>query len=259
MRRRARSGAGSRAPGADERRGPVLAVAAEQLVGALSRERDGHVLRGELRRGRGSRATRGRRRGSSSDQTSSARSTVCVGVARARARGDRCRRARRRSAASASSLSSPASAKPIEKVLTGSRHVPRHQRDDQARVEAAAQHRAERDVAHQAQAHRRRRAARAAPRRPRRARASGPAPGSGYAPVAARRGRRRRRRRAARPGISLRDAGERRQRARDEAEREVGVDRLVVELGVDEAAREHALQLGGEDEQVADLARSRAA
>ena len=54
--------------------------------------------------------------------------------------------------ASGSSESSPA--KPTENVLTGSVHVPRHQRDDQARVEAAAEHRAERHVAHQAHAHR---------------------------------------------------------------------------------------------------------
>ena len=44
---------------------------------------------------------------------------------------------------------------------------------------------------------------------------------------------------------------ERRRGRREEPEREVGVDRLVVEVGRDEPAREQALELGGEDEQVA--------
>src|SRR5262249_55468593 len=39
----------------------------------------------------------------------------------------------------------------------------------------------------------------------------------------------------------------------DEAEHHVGVDRVVVEFGRDEAARKQALQLGGEDDQVAGL------
>ena len=51
---------------------------------------------------------------------------------------------------------------------------------------------------------------------------------------------------------SFEHAGKRRQRAGNEAERQVRVDRLVVELGADEPAREQALQLGREDEQVAD-------
>ena len=38
--------------------------------------------------------------------------------------------------------------------LDGFAHVAGHQGDDQARVEAAGEHRAERDVAHQAQPHR---------------------------------------------------------------------------------------------------------
>ena len=42
-------------------------------------------------------------------------------------------------------------------------------------------------------------------------------------------------------------------RAREEPEREVGIDRLVVERRRHEAAREHALQLRAEDDQVADL------
>ena len=54
-------------------------------------------------------------------------------------------------------------------------------------------------------------------------------------------------------GHQLPDGGERRQRARDEAERQERVDRLVVQIGGNEPAREHALQLGPEDEEVADL------
>ena len=45
---------------------------------------------------------------------------------------------------------------------------------------------------------------------------------------------------------------ERRRRRREVAEGQVGVDRLEVELGRDEAAREHRLQLGGEDDDVVD-------
>src|SRR5947199_10788379 len=49
----------------------------------------------------------------------------------------------------------------------------------------------------------------------------------------------------------LRDAGERRSRTRHETEREVGLDRFVVEVGLYEAAREQALELRREDEEVA--------
>ena len=45
--------------------------------------------------------------------------------------------------------------------------------------------------------------------------------------------------------------GQRRQRARDEAERQERVDCLVIQIGGNEPAREHALQLGAEDEHVA--------
>ena len=51
----------------------------------------------------------------------------------------------------------------------------------------------------------------------------------------------------------LLDGRERRQRAWNEAERQEGVDCLVVQIGGNEPAREHALQLGPEDEEIADL------
>ena len=112
-------------------------------------------------------------------------------------------------------------------------HVPRHQSDDQARVETAREHRAERDVAHEPQRGRIRRASRAArsacvvERRP------AGSSGSGYAS--------RLRPRTVPssttsvwPGQELADAAQRRERRREEAERQVRVDRGVVELDVDE-------------------------
>src|SRR5687767_8943960 len=48
----------------------------------------------------------------------------------------------------------------------------------------------------------------------------------------------------------LLDSGERRVGSGEEAEREVGVDSLVVEARIDPAAREDALQLRAEDEEV---------
>ena len=102
-----------------DRRRPVLAVAAEQLVGALAGERDGDLRGSELARARGSRATRGRRaarRGArraprgrpsrSANESSSSWWSV-----------PKCSATKR---ASASSFVSPASANPTEKVLTGS-------------------------------------------------------------------------------------------------------------------------------------------
>ena len=52
-------------------------------------------------------------------------------------------------------------------------------------------------------------------------------------------------------GRELRDPGERGARRREVAEREVGVDCVVVELGRDEPAREDALQLRREHDHVA--------
>ena len=54
--------------------------------------------------------------------------------------------------ASASSLTAPSPRKPTAKVETGPVVWRGHHGDDQARVETAAQHRAERDVGHEAQA-----------------------------------------------------------------------------------------------------------
>ncbi len=162
------------------------------------------------------------------NQTSSARSTVCSANESSSSWWSvpKCSATNR---ASASSLPSPASANPTENVLTGSRHVPRHQPDDHARVEAAAQHRAERDVAHQPQPHRLVETCEQAlagfveaSSRPARA------PGTTSTPRCA---TPRRSTISRWPGISLRTPRERRHRAGDEAERQVGVDRLVVELG----------------------------
>ena len=148
-RRRRRGGAAQRAarvPAPGERGHAVLAVAAEQLVGALAGERDRHVRR-RARRAAGSRA----RTGPPAARRGARRAGEVVGlgaqldlelvvvgaVHRPRGARRRARSPRRRSRPRTSS--------------TGSVHVARHQRDDQARVEAAAQHRAERDVAHQPQ------------------------------------------------------------------------------------------------------------
>ena len=68
-----------------------------------------------------------------------------------RTRGGRCRSARRSTRACGSSSNS-ASSKPIENVFTGSRRLLRHRGDDGARVDAAGEERAERDVARSAAA-----------------------------------------------------------------------------------------------------------
>ena len=129
-----------------------LRVAAEQLVGALPRERDGHVPRGELgEREEAERREVGERLVQLPDELGEVDLRLCVrelelvvvGAEDVRRRSARPRARCRRS-----------SVKPTENVLTGSDMLLGHQRDDQARVEPAAQHRAERHVAHQAQAHR---------------------------------------------------------------------------------------------------------
>ena len=134
--------------------------------------------------------------------------------------------------------------------LHGLAHVARHQGDDEARVEAAAQHRSQRHVAHQPQAHRLlepleqalhrllERALRSWSRLGVRPVLLDADPvGVDHERV---------------PRHQLGDAGERRGRCGEEAEGEVGVDRLVVERVADEAGGEQALELGGEDDQVAD-------
>ena len=130
-------------------------------------------------------------------------------------------------------------------------HVAGHQGDDQARVEPAREHRPQGHVAHQAQAHRLLqlgeqalgvlvlRAAR---------RVGG---GQRVVPVAL----------LCHPvgagqeqlaGAELAHLRERAERAREEAERQVGLERLVVELVREQAACEQALELGGKEEQALD-------
>ena len=127
-------------------------------------------------------------------------------------------------------------------------HVTRHEPDDHARVDATAQHRAERDVAHQPQPHGLVELGEQALGGLLEAHRDGRRHGVG--PV------RLRARSAAvddQPvaGQQLADARERRHRARHEPEAEERVDRLVVEVVRHEAAREDALQLGREDQEIA--------
>ena len=224
----------------------MLAVAAEQLVGALSRKRHRHVLGREL--GERDEAERGEIR------------ERLVEMPDETVERDRLLRERE-----------------LELVVLGAEHVGdetrigelvavaclleadrerlhraihqlRHQRHDQARVEPSAQHRTERDVAHQSQANR--------------LLEPGQQPHAPLLEVAA--ALERRLRVAPVPAfldlavlddedaarLELSHCGERRRRRREEAERQVGVDRLVVEVGRDEPAREEALELGREDEEV---------
>ena len=218
---------GSASPAPDERSRPMLAIAAEELVGPLARKGDRDVPRGELaEREEPERRQVGKRLVEMPDELFEVDGVlgerqlelVVVGFERF---GDEARIARARSG-------SPASAKPDGERLDRLAHVPRHQGDDQARVEPAAQHRAERHVAHQAQPNATRRASRAGARgiRPRFGRA--PTSGCGIAPEALR----------AHPAVlddervpghELRDAGERGVRPGEEAEGQIRVDRLVVE------------------------------
>ena len=129
------------------------------------------------------------------------------------------------------------------------RHVSRHQRHDQAGVEASRQHRAERDVAHQAKAN----GLVEQLEQPFRPLVDGGTAvdlrlrigpvllhldlaGLDHEPLTRQ---------------QLGDHRQRGLRRREEAEGEVHVDRLVVELGADEAAGEQGLELGCEEEQVA--------
>ena len=227
---RERPGAGSRCQAAEQRRGAVLPVAAEQLVGALSRERDGDVLRRELgERVEAERRQVGKRLVEIPDELLEV--DGIVDEARARARDARCRTRWRRGGRRQARCRPRPRRSRRRTSCTGSSHVPRHQRDDQARVEAAAQHRPERDVAHQPQPHGLVEAVEQPPRlllgcsssRERCGRAAG-------TPSNARFGRRSRPRRADVAGQSFETPRERRPRPRQEAEGQVGVDRLGVEL-----------------------------
>ena len=157
--------------------------------------------------------------------------------------------------ASATRRASPSSfvsssRKPIEKVTTGRLELLRHQRDDQARVHAAREHGPERHVAHEAVLNGRAeeleqlvrvlvdrsglRVGRGLGERPVRL-LSDPA----VAEV------------EERARCKLADAAKECSRARHVPEREVEVDRLEVELDVDEPAREDRLELRGEDDEIA--------
>ena len=96
----------------------VLAVAAEQLVGALAGERDGHVLARQPAEQQEAEA------GDVGDRLLEVPERLVeqagmVGGGGRRARGGRCRAGRRRAGRRASSFEPPSSAKPIENVCTG--------------------------------------------------------------------------------------------------------------------------------------------
>ena len=128
-------------------------------------------------------------------------------------------------------------------------HVARHHGDEEARVEPSTQHGPERDVAHQAELHGilellpqqlGGRGLREALVRVRMWK--GPVrrdvdAAVDHQPVAR---------------LQLPHPGERRRRPCEEPEGQVCVDRFQVEVGLDEAARQHRFQLGGEDEEIAD-------
>ena len=243
-------------PAPDERGRAMLAVAAEELVRALAGQRHGHVLgRHPRQRVEAERREVGDRLVQVPEEVGQVDDVALVGelelvVIGPERLGDEARVGELVVAALVG--------EPDRERLHRLAHVPRHQRHDEARVEPAAQHRAEGDVAHQpvvrrlveqVEEHLRPLvlAAGVAGRR-----------GLGERPV------------ALDANVAVRDheplarlelahAGERRPRAGEEAHRQVDVDRLVVEVGRDEAAREHALQLGAEDDAGRRSARSRAA
>ena len=144
----------------------------------------------------------------------------------------------------------PHAAEPDRERLHRLGHVARHQRDDQARVQPAAEHRAERHVAHEPHADRLVELAEQAlgPLLHAQAALGG---GRGIAPV------------ALVPDLAAADheplarhhlahVAQRRHRAGHVADAEVGGDRLEVELVGDEAAGDHALQLGPEHDEPVD-------
>ena len=224
----------------------MLAVAGEQLVCALPGESHGDVPRRELGQARGSRARRGRR---------AARPCASTGPrgrlgrrATARARGGRCRGRSTTCRASASSFVSPAPAKPTAKVLTGSlmcRAIKATIRLESSPPESIAPSgtslisRSRTDSSSLA--------------RSRSACSSIVGPGSGAGAGYDQNARSDTvpssdDERVARKQLS--HAAQRRERRREEAEREIRVDRRVVELEVDEPRCEHALELGGEHEPI---------
>ncbi len=235
------------APGLGERRHAVLAVAAEELVGALTRERDRDLAARELAEGQ--EAQRGEVGERLVEVPHEARELGRVAAHRhlelvvvgAVPRGHAAR------VAELGVLAREAH----REGLDGLAHVPPHERDDQARVEAAAQHGAERHVAHEAHAHglvelleqqlgpfvRR-----ARDRVRRRRRIAPPAldrgaPARDHQPLTR---------------LQLPDLPERRHRSRHVSEGQVGGYRLRVELIAHQAAGQDGLQLGAEHHDVAD-------
>jgi hypothetical protein len=222
----------------------MLPVAAEQLVGALAGEGDGDVLRSHL----GERDEAERREVGEwlvevpdepveRDRLFRERELQLV-VIRAELVGDEARIGELVARAGLLEADCERVHRPV--------HLLRHQGDDQARVEAAAEHRAERHVAHQPHPDRvlELRQQTLAPLLDvstpfeRRLRIAPEAPLLDGAVLdhedAA--------------GLELLHSGQRCRRRREEPEREERVDRLVVEVARNEAAREQALELGREDE-----------
>ena len=243
-----RSGPGNAAPGLGEGRDAMLAVAAEQLVGALAGERDGHVSARELaQRQEAERRQVGERLVEVPDER---RQVVVARVERpARARGGRRRARRRRGARRGSSESSPA--KPTAKVLTGSvmcRAISATIRLESRPPLSIAPSgtslisRRRTDSSSLSSSDLGPLVGRCAERSGRRA------PGS---PTSARRRTLAVRDDQALAGLELAHVAQRRHRARHVAEHQVGGDRVRVELAAHEPAREHALQLGAEDDDVA--------
>ena len=224
----------------------MLAVAAEQLVGPLAGQRHGHVLARQLaQREEPERRQVGQRLVEMPDEP-----RELVGVA---PRGHL-----ELVMVGAVPLRHPAGVAQL-RVLAGEAdgegldrlgHVPVHQLHDQARVEAAAEHGSERNVAHEAQAHRLVELLEqhlgplvigAVDGIGRRSRVAPPALDRGAAVGHDQ----------ALAGLELPDPEQRGHRPGHVAQREVGGDRLGVELRAHEAAREHGLELRAEHHEVA--------
>jgi hypothetical protein len=137
--------AGHALPLLGERGDTVLAVAAEELVGALPGQRDGHARRGQLaQREEADRRQVRHRLVEVPDQPREGvrfaqQAHLELVVVHAERGGDALR---------VRQLGVLAG-EPDRERLERPAHVARHQRDDQARVQAAAQQRADRHVAHQ--------------------------------------------------------------------------------------------------------------
>ena len=218
----------------------MLAVAPEELVRALARQGDCDVFRGELREcEEPERREVGKRLVQVPDEIPEVdlerveRELELVVLA-PELLGDE--------PSFAQLVAGPGLREPNGKRLHRLGHVPGHQGDDQARVQASAQHRAERNVAHQTKPDGLFELLQEPLGPLLRARRLGRDGRRGIAPV------------ALDPNLAaldhqpvtrleLRNAREGRCGRWEKAESEKSVDRLVVEPAVDEPAREQALQL----------------